>query len=130
MEVDPASVPCRTLSSGAKNTGNRPGDFGSDTCHTSGRRSRALRRPIGYRHFDCASVYGNETEIGVAFEEILRGGIRREELWITSKLWNDKHGEDDVMPPARSRWPTYSSSTWTCTWCTGRFPTSIRRAAM
>ncbi len=56
---------------------------------------------VGYRHFDCASVYGNEAEIGAAFEEILRGGIKREELWITSKLWNDKHGEDDVIASCR-----------------------------
>ena len=35
------------------------------------------------------------------FEEILRGGIKREDLWITSKLWNDKHGEDDVIASCR-----------------------------
>jgi diketogulonate reductase-like aldo/keto reductase len=52
---------------------------------------------VGYRHFDCASVYGNEDVIGLAFEEILRGGINRSELWITSKLWNDKHSEADVI---------------------------------
>ena len=55
----------------------------------------------GYRHFDCASVYGNEAEIGASLERILRGGIKREELWITSKLWNDKHGEDDVIASCR-----------------------------
>jgi diketogulonate reductase-like aldo/keto reductase len=55
----------------------------------------------GYRHFDCASVYGNEAEIGTALQAILRGGIRREDLWITSKLWNDKHGEDDVVASCR-----------------------------
>jgi alcohol dehydrogenase (NADP+) len=36
-----------------------------------------------------------------SFEEILRGGIKREELWITSKLWNDKHGRDDVIASCR-----------------------------
>jgi diketogulonate reductase-like aldo/keto reductase len=55
---------------------------------------------VGYRHFDCASVYGNESEIGVAFKDILGSGIKREELWITSKLWNDKHG-DGVIPSCR-----------------------------
>ncbi len=53
---------------------------------------------IGYRHFDCASVYGNEDRIGRIFTELLRGQLRREELWITSKLWNDKHSENEVIP--------------------------------
>jgi alcohol dehydrogenase (NADP+) len=52
---------------------------------------------VSYRHFDCASVYGNERLIGYSFQQILRGGIARDELWVTSKLWNDKHGEDDVI---------------------------------
>ncbi|MBZ5623415.1 MAG: aldo/keto reductase, partial [Acidobacteriia bacterium] len=52
----------------------------------------------GYRHFDCASVYGNEDRIGHALSEIIAGGVSREELWIASKLWNDKHAEDDVIP--------------------------------
>jgi diketogulonate reductase-like aldo/keto reductase len=56
---------------------------------------------VGYRHFDCASVYGNEAEIGAAFEAILRSGVKREELWITSKLWNDMHGEEDVVASCR-----------------------------
>lgn len=51
----------------------------------------------GYRHFDCASVYGNEHTIGHSFAKIIASGIRREELWITSKLWNDKHDENDVI---------------------------------
>jgi diketogulonate reductase-like aldo/keto reductase len=52
---------------------------------------------IGYRHFDCASVYGNEGEIGKVFKDLFQNELRREEVWITSKLWNDKHGEDDVI---------------------------------
>jgi diketogulonate reductase-like aldo/keto reductase len=42
-------------------------------------------------------VYGNEPEVGGSLQAILRNGIKREELWITSKLWNDKHGENDVI---------------------------------
>lgn len=54
---------------------------------------------IGYRHFDCASIYNNEKEIGEAINEsIYKGVVEREELWITSKLWNDSHLKDDVMP--------------------------------
>ncbi|MEH0156888.1 aldo/keto reductase [Limibacter armeniacum] len=54
---------------------------------------------IGYRHIDCAAIYGNETEIGQAFLKVLsEGNIKREELWITSKLWNNAHQPEDVMP--------------------------------
>ncbi len=78
------------------------GTFGSD--HVSASEIAAAvegAAAAGYRHFDCASVYGNEAEIGAAFQAILRGGIKREDLWITSKLWNDKHGEDDVIASCR-----------------------------
>jgi alcohol dehydrogenase (NADP+) len=54
---------------------------------------------IGYRHFDCAHIYGNEREIGAALAgAIADGDVRREDLWITSKLWNDCHGRDNVAP--------------------------------
>jgi alcohol dehydrogenase (NADP+) len=54
---------------------------------------------LGYRHFDCASIYGNEAEIGGALERCIAGGmVSRDELWITSKLWNDSHASEDVVP--------------------------------
>jgi alcohol dehydrogenase (NADP+) len=54
---------------------------------------------IGYRHFDCAYVYGNEAEIGKAFADLFAAGtVQREELWITSKLWNNFHRREDVRP--------------------------------
>lgn len=54
---------------------------------------------IGYRHFDCAPIYGNEAEIGEALAEAIgTGKVKREELWITSKLWNNKHLKQDVLP--------------------------------
>jgi diketogulonate reductase-like aldo/keto reductase len=56
---------------------------------------------VGYRHIDCASVYGNEAEIGTVLREVQAGGLPREELWVTSKLWNDKHAEEDVIPSCR-----------------------------
>jgi diketogulonate reductase-like aldo/keto reductase len=68
------------------------GTFGSD--HVPPDEVAAAVRgayEAGYRHFDCAAVYGNEPEIG----RVLRS-LRREELWVTSKLWNDKHSPEDV----------------------------------
>ena len=54
---------------------------------------------IGYRHIDCARIYGNEKEIGEALQAAFDAGeVRREELWITSKLWNTKHGHAKVRP--------------------------------
>jgi aldehyde reductase len=47
---------------------------------------------IGYRHFDCARIYQNEAEIGQSLSEILsKGKAKREELFITSKVWNTFH---------------------------------------
>jgi diketogulonate reductase-like aldo/keto reductase len=102
LSVDPATIPFRKLSTGAKMPAIGLGTFGSDNV-SAGEIAAAVKgaASIGYRHFDCASVYGNEAEIGASFEAILRGGIKREELWITSKLWNDKHGEDDVIASCR-----------------------------
>ena len=54
---------------------------------------------IGYRHLDCAAIYGNENEVGEGISEcISRGLISREDLWVTSKLWNNAHLQDDVQP--------------------------------
>jgi alcohol dehydrogenase (NADP+) len=54
---------------------------------------------LGYRHIDCAAIYGNEKEIGEALEAAFQAGdVRREELWITSKLWNTRHGRANVRP--------------------------------
>jgi alcohol dehydrogenase (NADP+) len=97
-EIDPALIPQRTLSSGAKMPAIGLGTFGSDHVpHQAVADAVKYAASIGYRHFDCASVYGNEPQIGRTLKEILQGSIRREEVWVTSKLWNDKHGEDDVI---------------------------------
>jgi diketogulonate reductase-like aldo/keto reductase len=97
--VDPKRVISRILKTGARIPVIGLGTFGSD--HVSPEtvaESVQYAASIGYRHFDCASVYDNEHRIGEAFRQLFQNGLRREEVWITSKLWNDRHGEDDVIP--------------------------------
>lgn len=52
--------------------------------------SEALQ--IGYRHIDTAAIYGNEEGVGAA---IAASGIPRDELFVTTKLWNDRHHDDE-----------------------------------
>jgi len=53
----------------------------------------------GYRHIDCAAIYGNEAEVGQAIEKVIADQVlRREELWVTSKLWNNAHRLSQVRP--------------------------------
>ena len=97
--VDPRSVPKRTLYTGAKIPVLGLGTFGSDRFTGEQIAGAVLgAASVGYRHFDCASVYGNEQQIGHSLRAIVDGGIAREDLWVTSNLWNDKHGEADVIP--------------------------------
>jgi diketogulonate reductase-like aldo/keto reductase len=100
--IDARRVPQRTLYTGARMPGIGLGTFGSD--HAAGAEmAEAVRgaAAVGYRHFDCAAVYGNEALIGAALREIMAGGVARNELWITSKLWNNRHAEADVIPACR-----------------------------
>ncbi len=54
---------------------------------------------LGYRHFDSASDYGNEAEVGQGFQKAFKDGLcAREDLWITSKLWNTYHAPEHVQP--------------------------------
>ncbi|MCK6578733.1 MAG: aldo/keto reductase [Anaerolineae bacterium] len=75
------------------------GTFGSDR-YGEAEIAEAVRVAIaaGYRHIDCAAVYGNERAVGAAIHDAIAAGVPRESLWITSKLWNDKHAEADVIP--------------------------------
>jgi alcohol dehydrogenase (NADP+) len=95
--IDPASVPKHKLASGDMIPAIGMGTFGSDN-YDSQTIANAAREAVlmGYRHIDCASVYGNEKEIGTTLSELIHEGVvRRDELWITSKVWNDQH--DDVI---------------------------------
>ena len=99
MKINPENVPFKTLSNGAKIPVIGLGTFGSDN-YSNDQIAQAVKFAIklGYRHIDCASVYGNEKEIGEVLSELIGNGtVKREELWITSKVWNNMHGEGDVI---------------------------------
>lgn len=97
--IDPNKVPKCTLSTGEKIPCIGMGTFGSDRFtpeQVSGAVAGAIR--CGYRMFDCAAVYGNENLIGKVFADALANGeVNREDLFITSKVWNDMHGKGDVL---------------------------------
>src|SRR5580698_4454760 len=53
----------------------------------------------GFRHFDCAERYGNEREVGEALQAgLTAGGIARENIFVTTKLWNTNHRPERVEP--------------------------------
>ncbi len=97
--INPGKVPKRKLYTGEEIPCIGMGTFGSDRFipeEVAGAVAGAIK--IGYRLFDCASVYGNEDLIGkVLAGAIEKGTIKREELFIMSKVWNDMHGRGDVL---------------------------------
>lgn len=53
----------------------------------------------GYRHIDCAAIYQNEREVGQGIHDAISEGlVKRKDLFVTSKLWNDSHRHEDVKP--------------------------------
>lgn len=54
---------------------------------------------VGFRHLDCAELYGNEDVVGEAMQEAFAAGtVRREDLFVTTKLWNNNHRPERVGP--------------------------------
>ena len=97
--VDHTQVPKAVLRSGDSIPMIGFGTFGSDHAQPKD-VAEAVERAIsvGYRHLDCASVYQNESSIGdILTEACSSGAVTREELWITSKVWNDMHGPGQVI---------------------------------
>ena len=93
--VDPDLIPKSILGTGFEIPMIGLGTFGSDSVSAEQVADTVEGAiSVGYRHIDCASVYGNEKEIGQILNEVLQSGpIKREQLWITSKVWNDMHNE-------------------------------------
>ena len=54
---------------------------------------------VGFRHFDCAERYRNEAAIGEAMQEVFKtGAVKREDVFVTTKLWNTNHRPERVKP--------------------------------
>lgn len=99
MIIAQNSIPKITLASGEKIPCLGMGTFGSDR-YAPKQVAKAVAGAIdcGYRFFDCASVYGNEDLIGEVLEEAIgKKGVKREQLFVASKLWNDMHGDGDAL---------------------------------
>ncbi|MFE6997617.1 aldo/keto reductase [Microbacterium sp. NPDC057659] len=83
-------IPTRSFNDGYDIPQLGYGVFKVDPAETERAVSEALE--IGYRHIDTAAIYGNEEGVGAA---IAKSGVPRDELFITTKLWNDRHDGDE-----------------------------------
>lgn len=120
------SVPTLTLNSGHRIPQLGFGVFKIDPAEAEEAVSTALE--LGYRHLDTAAVYGNEEGVGAA---IARSGIPREELFVTTKLWNDQQAGEAPHDAIRAsleklgleyvdlyltHWPTPEKGTFSNAW--------------
>ncbi|KAK7395237.1 hypothetical protein VNO78_15785 [Psophocarpus tetragonolobus] len=81
-------IPSLGLGTWQETSQPEPGVIGSVITH-------AIK--VGYRHIDCAQLYGNQKEIGSTLKKLFEEGVvKREDLWITSKLWCTDHAPEDV----------------------------------
>nr|POE65882.1 d-galacturonate reductase [Quercus suber] len=78
-----------TLNTGAKIPAVGLGTWQSGPGEVKAAVAHALKH--GYRHIDAALVYQNETEVGEGLKEAFASGIRREDVFVTTKLWNTYH---------------------------------------
>jgi diketogulonate reductase-like aldo/keto reductase len=88
------------------NSGGEIPALGFGTLLSDRSRTRAATKSAveaGFRHLDCAERYRNEEEVGLAVKEMLADGtVRREDLFVTTKLWNNNHRPERVEPALRA----------------------------
>jgi alcohol dehydrogenase (NADP+) len=99
ININIKKIPRVTLASGESIPAMGMGTFASDN-YGADEVAKAVSGAIkcGYRFFDCAAVYRNEDKIGPVLEAALKSGeVKRKDLFITSKVWNDMHGQGDVL---------------------------------
>src|SRR5712692_297147 len=87
------------------------------------RKAVAHALETGYRLIDTAKLYGNERDVGIAVRE---SGIPREEIFVTTKLWNSDHGYESALRAFQGAAANSAWSTWTCTSFIGRSPDSVK----
>ncbi len=98
-KIEVKKVPKITLANGESIPAIGMGTFGNDK-YAPKDVSNAVYNAIeiGYRFFDGAAAYGNESDIGNVYAKAIRNSVvKREDLYILSKLWNNMHGKQDVL---------------------------------
>ena len=117
-------IPRRILPGGDAVPAIGLGTFGSDKYgpeEVGPGRLRGIRQ--GYWLIDCAAVYQNEAQVGEALEHALKKGLaKREELFLISKVWNDRHGEGEGVASCRQSLKDLRQDYLTSIWCIGPFP--------
>ncbi|CAG5047380.1 unnamed protein product [Parnassius apollo] len=95
-------APVKLLNDGNKISILALGTYGSREDISRMRQAVYWAIEAGYRHIDTAELYGNEVEIGQGIADAIQNGlVTREELFITTKLWNNHHARDQVIPALR-----------------------------
>ena len=92
MSIDPRTVPAVALNDGTTIPQIGFGLWQVPPNEAEAATAEALR--VGYRHLDSAAVYANEAETGAA---LAKSGLAREDVYVTTKLWNPDHGYDEAM---------------------------------
>lgn len=92
MSIDPRTVPAVALNDGTTIPQIGFGLWQVPPNEAEAATAEALR--VGYRHLDSAAVYANEAEAGAA---LAKSGLAREDVYVTTKLWNPDHGYDEAM---------------------------------